>query len=94
MTLSIAAATLDQLNTLILVVNELGKIEYVSPSAKRILGYDPGSLLGEGWWDLTRKNRHERFVNKSEVMELLNRHANLQPLSFERALTTADGSVK
>ncbi len=94
MTTVIANNILEQLNTLILVVNELGRIEYVSPSSMRLLGYEPQALLGEGWWDLTRKNRHERFVSKTEVLSLLRTRKAFQPLSFERALTASDGSLK
>jgi PAS domain S-box-containing protein len=94
MTAVISNRILEQLNTLILIVNELGNIEYVSPSAMRLLGYEPHTLLGQGWWDLTRKNKQERFVSKSEVMRILRDGKIIPSLSFERALTAADGSIR
>ena len=94
MTTVITNNILEQLNTLILVVNQLGQVEFVSPSAKRLLGYEPQTLLGEGWWDLTRINREQRFINKSEVINLFNFQKEFKPLSFERALTASDGSEK
>ena len=45
---------LEQLNSLIVVVNQSGSVEYVSPSAKRILGFEPTQLLGEGWMMLKK----------------------------------------
>ena len=84
---------LEQLNTLVLVVNREGSVDYVSPSAKRLPGYETGSLLGEGWWELTRKNIYERFIDRSQVMEMI-RNGGSAPHGFERALTAADGSVK
>ena len=94
MTTIITNNILEQLNTLILAVNQLGQIEFVSPSVKRLLGYEPETLLGEGWWNLTRKNREQRFINKSEVISLFNFQTKFKPLSFERVLTTSDGSEK
>jgi PAS domain S-box-containing protein len=87
------ASILEQLHTLILVVNRQGAVDYVSPSAKRLLGYEPETLLGEGWWDLTRKDKYERFIDRTQVMEMISSGGSL-PHGFERALTAADGSVK
>ena len=50
----VTESILEKLNSLIVVVNKFGKVEYVSPSAKRILGFEPEQLMGEGWWDLTK----------------------------------------
>ena len=64
-------AILEKLNSLIVVVNQKGKVEYVSPSAKRILGFEPEQLMGEGWWNLTRDNDLERNDIKSLALEQL-----------------------
>lgn len=94
MTTVITNNILEQLNTLILVVNQQGLIEFVSPSAKRLLGYDPEALLGEGWWDLTRKNREQRFINRSEVVNLFDLKKEFKPLTIERLINAFDGSEK
>jgi PAS domain S-box-containing protein len=85
---------LEQLNTLILIVNKDGLIEYVSPSAKKMLGYDTDSLLGNGWWNLTRKNKNQRFVNRSEIVGFFNNPNEFKPTSIERVLNTSDGNEK
>ena len=42
---------LEKLNTLVVVVNEQGAVDYVNSSAAQILGYAPEQLLGDAWWD-------------------------------------------
>jgi len=94
MTTLFSRSILSQLNILILVVNQQGNIEYVGPSVKPLLGYEPESLLGQGWWDLTRKNERERFSNKTEIVNILNGKEAIKPVSFERAITASDGTIK
>ena len=64
-------AILAKLNSLIVVVNHHGKVEYVSPSAKRILGFEPEQLIGEGWWNLTRIDELERADIKALTFQQL-----------------------
>lgn len=94
MTRVITNKILEQLNTLILVLNQQGLIEFVSPSFKRLLGYEPEDLLGEGWWNLTRRNNEQRLLNKTEIIDLFDFKREFKPLSFERVLKAADGSEK
>ena len=93
MTTLIANNILEQLNTLVLTVNPSGNIEYVSPSVKQLLGYEPNTLLGEGWWELTRTNQYDRLANKSEILSLLNSKNKSGSWSFERALTASNGEI-
>jgi PAS domain S-box-containing protein len=50
---------LDKLNTLIVVLNNDGSIDYVSKSAQQLLGYNPQELLGTNWWEMTRFSNPE-----------------------------------
>jgi PAS domain S-box-containing protein len=85
---------LEKLNSLIVVVNPKGEVEYVSPSVKRILGFEPEQLIGEGWWKLTRDNDTER----KEILELVARQIKqsklLETVPYERMLKTATGGDK
>lgn len=85
---------LEKLNTLVVVVNDKGKVEYVSPASKQILGYSPDQLLGDGWWDLTRETIAERSDIKEFVNKLLAKRSVEESYSYERVLKTADGDEK
>lgn len=82
---------LEQLNSLIVVVNQSGSVEYVSPSAKRILGFEPTQLLGEGWWNLTRDDAEERLSIKSLALKQLQQESLIETIPYERLLKTATG---
>lgn len=84
-------AILEKLNSLIVVVNQTGNVEYVSPSAKRILGFEPEQLLGEGWWNLTRENIDERADIKALALQQLKQETLLETVPYERLLKTATG---
>jgi PAS domain S-box-containing protein len=85
---------LEKLNSLIVVVNQVGKVEYVSPSAKRILGFEPEQLMGEGWWNLTRDNVDEREDIKHLALQQLKQDSLLASVPYERVLKTAAGGER
>ena len=87
-------AILEKLNSLIVVVNHHGKVEYVSPSAKRILGFEPQQLMGEGWWNLTRTNEIERADIKALTFRQLEQNSLMESVPYERLLKTATGGDK
>ena len=84
-------AILEKLNSLIVVVNPSGNVEYVSPSAKRILGYEPEQLMGEGWWNLTRDNAKDRADIKSLALKQISQDSLVETVPYERLLKTAAG---
>jgi PAS domain S-box-containing protein len=84
---------LEKLNSLIVVVNPQGGIEYVSPSAQRILGFEPEQLIGEGWWNLTRDNDNDR-EDVMLRMQQLEKGLSLNATPYERLLKTSNGSEK
>jgi len=85
---------LEKLNSLIVVVNKQGSVEYVSPSAKRILGFEPEQLIGEGWWNLTRDNENDREDIKLLAMQQLKQDSLLNSMPYERVLKTASGAER
>ncbi len=87
-------AILAKLNSLIVVVNQQGKVEYVSPSTKRMLGFEQEQLLGEGWWDLTRIDILEREAVKELTMQQLQQNSLMESVTYERLLKTATGGDK
>ncbi len=85
---------LEKLNTLVVVVNNQGKVEYVSPAAKSILGYNPEQLLGEGWWELTRETKAERADVQNFVHRLLAKKSVEESYTYERVLVTSNGDKR
>ncbi len=87
-------AILEKINSLIVVVNHLGEVEYVSPSAKRILGYEPEQLMGQGWWNLTRYDQSESKLVRELALKQVQGREQLQNAPYERLLKTAGGNEK
>jgi PAS domain S-box-containing protein len=83
---------IDRLGTIVIVLNENGLAEYVSPSSYPLLGFHPEELLGDGWLMRTRFDENER----TDVVRHLTRIQNgtTPPLSYERLLRTAYGGQK
>jgi PAS domain S-box-containing protein len=85
---------LEKLNSLIVVVNHHGKVEYVSPSVKRILGFEPEQLIGEGWWNLTRDDDGEREDIRSLALRQLKQDSLVSTIPYERVLKTSSGNER
>ena len=85
---------LDKLNTLIVVVNKNGEVDYVSDSAKKLLGYEPEQLTGNQWWIKPRINEADGNIVKEKIRSILLQDAQQINQGFEHALKTAQGSIK
>lgn len=85
---------LEKLNSLIVVLNPQGNVDYVSPSVKRILGFEPMELMGNGWWELTRDNDQDRDEIRSLALKQLKQEILLETVPYERLLKTATGGNK
>lgn len=90
--LDIQDQILDKLNTLIVVLNNDGSIEYVSKSAQLLLGYNSSDLMGNNWFEVTRFSKKEGDVIKNKIISILKRKASTQ--TFEHQLKTASGGKK
>jgi PAS domain S-box-containing protein len=49
--LALSDRILGRVGNLVLVANGRGELEYVSPSVRELLGFEPHELLGDGWWE-------------------------------------------
>ena len=84
---------LDKLNTLIVVLNDDGSIDYVSKSAQQLLGYNSQELLGNNWWEATRFSKPEGEQVKNKILDIFsNRKISTQ--TFEHELRTSVGGKK
>jgi len=92
-TVDIQEQILDKLNTLIVVLNKNGSIEYVSKSAEQLLGYDSTELLGNAWWEVTRFSKPEGEQVKQKILaSFVNPSVKAQ--IFEHELKTSAGGRK
>ncbi len=84
---------LDKLNTLIVVLNKNGNIEYVSKSAQHLLGYNPQDLLGNAWWEVIRFSRPEGEEVKGKILKTFE-NPSITTQTFEHKLRTSAGGIK
>lgn len=81
-------SNLEKLNVLSIVANKEGEIVFVSPSAQRLLGYDPKELMKEGWW--SSQNLREGWISKDYILN----YPNIIPkeiVSIETTLVNKSG---
>lgn len=90
--LDIQDQILDKLNTLIVVLNNDGSIEYISKSAQQLLGYNSNDLMGSNWFEITRFSKKEGEQIKNKIITILKRKYSAQ--TFEHELKTASGGKK
>lgn len=83
---------LQQLGSIVVILNEQGSAEYVSPSAETMLGFAPEKLLGHGWLTHTRTDENERISVMQDLIRI--RRSQQRGVSYERLLRTASGGQK
>lgn len=91
---TISDLVLDKLNTLLVVVNNKGEVEYISNSAKTLLGFEPEQLLGNNWWIIPRQNIDEGRAIKEKILTSMLHDSYRVDQGFEHALKTSKGIVK
>ena len=68
--LSISDDILEEIGTLFIVGNTFGEILYCAPSVKNILGFAPGEMLKNGWFEKTffDEKQKESLKNKYQLI--------------------------
>ncbi|MFH1320765.1 MAG: PAS domain S-box protein [Bacteroidota bacterium] len=85
---------LREVRTLVLVTNNKGDIVYCSPSVKRMTGYDPGEILGDGWWKLTFEDKKDGEQIRNRIVQYADDRKQLYADSYERKTRCKDGKEK
>ncbi|MDP1800249.1 MAG: SpoIIE family protein phosphatase [Bacteroidota bacterium] len=91
---TISDLVLDKLNTLLVIVNNKGDVEYVSNSSKALLGFEPEQLLGNNWWIIPRQNINEGNLVKEKILSIMLHDSYQVEQGFEHALKTSNGLIK
>ena len=85
---------LEKLNTLIVVINNDGKIEHANQSVKKLFGYSPEFLAGRQWWIFAGNNKKERRESLLYVYSLFKDQPEISSFTFERKMISANGIPK
>ena len=91
---AIDEAILQNLNTLIVVIDPKGEVSYTSPSVQRLLGFNTAQLLGNGWWNLPRASAEEGLLVKNQILSVIEKSDQIKIPVFEREVFTAKGEKK
>lgn len=91
---TISDLVLDKLNTLLVIVNNKGDVEYVSNSSKTLLGFEPEQLLGNNWLIIPRQNINEGNLVKEKILSIMLHDSYQVEQGFEHALKTSNGLIK
>ncbi len=86
-------AILEQINNIVLVLNPKSEVLYVSPSVKKILGFEVESLLGNNWWKETVVEGSSQDV-KSSVGDSIGLTKTTGGVQTERKVKTSYGAYK
>lgn len=84
----------DNLSTLVVVVNSKGEVDFISPSVKRMLGFEPLQLMGSAWWDLTRQTLTEGVELKQHAIAMANNVEQNYIPPYERILINSFGEQR
>ena len=84
--LRLSDEVLQRVNAIVLVSDTAGRIAYVSPSVRQLLGYEPDELMGEGWWNLTRDDAKAREDERERVIRSLQKAGPSLEEPYERMI--------
>ena len=83
----------NDVEAIILVADKEGRILFVNNAVKKILGYDPTELLGDGWWNLV-STKHESINRKGVVSEIAKGELDVDAVHLiENEIRTKDKKV-
>ena len=84
----------QRVGALVVAAGPDGKITYMGPSVKEILGYEPSELLGEAWWNLTRTDPAERASARDRVAGMAKGTIPAPKAPYEQLMQHRDGSSR
>jgi PAS domain S-box-containing protein len=84
----------EKLNSIILVLNKSGNIEYVNNKIETVLGYKPEEIIGKDWWFTTNYSNEDKDISKKYLDKLLNDKVESEDFVFERRIKSTKGTHK
>jgi PAS domain S-box-containing protein len=83
---------LGEVGNLVIVSDSRCEIVYVSPSIKKLLGYDPDEIMGQGWWNLVRRSGGNAEIDRNYVIQAALGKIKVDSNPYEHRLYHKDGS--
>ena len=87
--LTLSDHILENVKNVVLVADQSGAITYVSPFTEAYLDYEPGTLLGDGWWKHARRERWEE--DKQRVASEASGEQEVATYPYETTVYDANG---
>ncbi|MFK5890037.1 MAG: PAS domain S-box protein [Flavobacteriaceae bacterium] len=86
---------LNQMSSLVMVLDKNTDFIFVSPSVKELTGYDISDVLGQGWWNVSYISVEEKVKAKERFVSVLSgKTSNINNLRYERKILCKNGEVK
>jgi two-component system cell cycle sensor histidine kinase/response regulator CckA len=85
---------LQRVPALVIVSDSDGKIAYIAPSVKQLLGYEPDELLGDGWWNLLYSRTEERQQGRDLITRMARGEIPVAEIPDERSLSHRNGETR
>ena len=65
---------LQNIDSLVLVANKNGDIQFVSGSITKLLGYEKEEVMGKGWWDIRGPEEKQKHLSRNQEKSAVNRN--------------------
>jgi PAS domain S-box-containing protein len=89
-----SAQVLDQVQSLVLVLNHEGDVIYANPAVSKLLGRSQSEILGQGWWRLSRTQGGEAEQERRALQKIILGSAPISAKPYERLITAKDGQPR
>ena len=90
--LKLSDQILNAIGNLVLVADKKARILYVSPSVKKILGYEPEEILCEGWWQVERVSGGNLEAERNYIRRVAGGEIEADGVPYEHRVRHKDGS--
>ncbi len=85
---------LENLKSIMVILDDSGNLEYISSSVKNVLGFTPEQLIGENWFNYTLCNQTELRTIKSVLAQNTKNNSCIPNYIYEQQLKTISGNRK
>jgi PAS domain S-box-containing protein len=90
--LKLSDQILNAIGNMVLVADKEARIIYVSPSVKKVIGYEPGEILGEGWWQVERISGGNVEAERNYIRRVACGELEADGVPYEHRVRHKDGS--
>lgn len=85
---------LNQMSSLVVVMDKNTDFVFASPSVTRETGYTIGEILGQGWWEKSYISEADRIRSREFFKGIVNNQQAVNNLKYDRKVVCKNGEVK